>query len=330
MIKYSFVIPVYNRPDEVRELLRSFAEVDRGDYEIILVEDGSTWRCDNLLDDFASLRIRYHYQPNAGPGPARNKGASLAQGEWLIFLDSDTLLSEGYFEALACMDDRLDVDYFGGPDASHPGFAPIQRAIGYSMTSWLSTGGIRGRARSMEKFKPRSFNMGIKRVVFELIGGFAALRFGEDMDLSIRLEQAGYRGILIPDAVVYHKRRTTFRQFFKQVFNSGMARVVLSELHPGSMGLVHGMPLVFVIYHVLLLAMLPIYPVAGCVLLLYPVLYLLAATWANRSVRVGMLSVGAVYVQLFGYAIGFWYASWKKYVLRQPIRYAFRDNFYEG
>jgi glycosyltransferase involved in cell wall biosynthesis len=329
VIKYSFIIPVYNRPDELDELLSSFPISQTHIFEIIVVEDGSDLRSDVVVGSHGRLPIQYIFQENAGPGPARNTGAAAAHGDWLIFLDSDTLLSNGYFAALEALD-KNPADFFGGPDSNHSSFSAIQLAIGYSMTSFLSTGGIRGSKRSMEKFKPRSFNMGVRRKVFEQIGGFAALRFGEDMDLSLRLEKGGSRGVLLEDAIVYHKRRSSFRQFYKQVFNSGMARIVLTKLHPGSMKLVHLLPPLFVLYHVLLIGIACAFPIVWFVLLFYPSLYFMTSAVQTSSIKVAVLATCAVYVQLFGYGLGFMKAAWSRYILRSDISYAFRDSFYKG
>jgi glycosyltransferase involved in cell wall biosynthesis len=330
MIEYSFIIPVYNRPDEIEELLKTFPKEENDRFEIIIVEDGSSDKCDQALSFFSSLNINYLEQLNAGPGPARNAGAKLANGEWLIFLDSDTLLSDQYFKALKELKELQSIDFFGGPDANHETFSLTQKAIGYSMTSFLSTGGIRGRKSTLEKFKPRSFNMGIRKVAFERVGGFSSLRFGEDMDLSLRLEDAGYVSTFLSNALVYHKRRATFKQFFKQVFNSGMARIVLTDLHPGTMKLVHLFPLVFVVYHLILFGLLPFNQAFGGILIIYPVIYLIVGIIENGSFPVGILSIVAVYVQLFGYGLGFAKAAINKYFLGKPIHYAYLKSFYDG
>lgn len=329
MINYSFVIPIYNRPEELNELLASFPSQSDTKYELIIVEDGSEITSAEIIKEHAALPITYISQENTGPGPARNAGAKIAQGEWIIFLDSDTLLSSTYFKSLEHLAVNNSVDFFGGPDRNHPSFSPIQLAIGYSMTSFLSTGGIRGSKNSLEKFKPRSFNMGLRKEVFEQVGGFSNLRFGEDVDLSLRLEEMGCKGMLLEGAVVFHKRRTSFRQFFKQVFNSGMARIVLTELHPGSLKLVHLLPCAFVLYHVLLLGSFVVgLTWTGLLLLVYPFLYLLVSIFENSSLKVGVLSVVAVYTQLFGYGLGFLKAAQIKYLLGKSINYAFRDSFY--
>lgn len=330
MTEFSFIVPVYNRPEEVKELLDSFPVQAGLYYEVIIVEDGSTILCDHIVKEFERLPVKYHVQKNKGPGPARNTGASLAVGKWLIFLDSDTLLTDQYFEALKQVSQDNELVFFGGPDMAHKSFSVIQRAISYSMTSFLSTGGIRGSNRSMEKFKPRSFNMGILKTAFESIGGFSNLRFGEDMDLSLRLESANYKGKLLSNAAVYHKRRATFKQFFKQVFNSGVARIVLVERHARSIKLVHLLPVGFILFHVLIGSVSFIYPLGWVFIGFYPVIFLIVSISENRSLKVGIMSVIAVYVQLFGYGLGFIKAAFDKYILKKPIKYAYLKTFYEG
>ena len=253
-MKYSLIIPVYNRPDEVAELLDSLTRIAFRDYEVILVEDGSTLPCEAVARQYGDrLSLRYFAKPNSGPGQSRNYGAERAEGEWLIVLDSDILVPEGYFDALNSFLAHNDVDAFGGPDRAHESFTPVQKAINYGMTSFFTTGGIRGGKQKLDKFFPRSFNMGIRRKVYHALGGFRAMRFGEDIDFSYRIVEGGYRTALIPDAWVYHKRRTDFRKFFRQVHNSGIARVNLTILHPGTLRLVHLLPSAFTIGCVLLL-----------------------------------------------------------------------------
>ena len=227
-MKYSIIVPVFNRPDEVRELLQSLTLQTFTDFEVIIVEDGSQKPCQEVCNSFAqSLRLKYFMKPNSGPGQSRNYGAERADGDFLIVLDSDVVLPEGYLQAV---DNELKTnpcEAFGGPDASHPSFTPVQKAISYSMTSFFTTGGIRGGKAKLDKFYPRSFNMGIRRDVYRQLDGFSKMRFGEDIDFSYRIVEAGYRPRLFPSAWVWHKRRTDFRKFFRQVYNSGIARINL-------------------------------------------------------------------------------------------------------
>jgi len=231
--RFSIIIPVYNRPDELDELLHSLTHQTSHDFEVIVVEDGSSLPCGKTFEKYQkSLPISYHFKDNTGPGPTRNFGAKFAIGTYLIFFDSDCMIPPGYFETLDKALINNSIDFFGGPDRAHSSFTTLQKAISYTMTSFLTTGGIRGRAKKLDRFYPRSFNMGIKRDVFMNIGGFASIRFGEDLDLSIRLLKSGYSTELIHDAWVYHKRRADFKKFYRQVFNSGIARFNLKLKYP--------------------------------------------------------------------------------------------------
>jgi glycosyltransferase involved in cell wall biosynthesis len=246
-LKYSIIVPVYNRPDEVDELLESLTKQTLKDFEVIIVEDGSIKPCKDVCEKYANiLDLHYYAKENSGPGQSRNYGAERSNGEWLIILDSDVVLPEGYLEAVEkSLASSTSIEAWGGPDAAHPSFTPVQKAISYSMTSFFTTGGIRGGKAKLDKFYPRSFNMGIRRDVYLKLEGFTKMRFGEDIDFSYRIVEAGYMPRLFPDAWVWHKRRTDFRKFFRQVYNSGIARINLEKRHPGTMKLVHLLPTVF-------------------------------------------------------------------------------------
>ena len=372
-MKFSIIVPVYNRPNEVDELLESLTLQSMMDFEVIVVEDGSKITCKDVCEKYADiLDLHYFVKPNSGPGQSRNYGAERAQGEWLIILDSDVVLPEGYLKAvneelemrnekLECINEKcqqqdneqphssfliphFSFDAYGGPDASHPSFTPVQKAISYSMTSFFTTGGIRGSSPqlggtrgALDKFFPRSFNMGIRRDVYLQLGGFSKMRFGEDIDFSYRIVEAGYKTALLPDAWVWHKRRTDFRKFFRQVFNSGIARINLEKRHPGTMKLVHLLPMVFtvgVITLSLIALVLTFYSlVAAAValspLLLYSLLLCIDSSVQNRNLWVGILSVPAAFVQLTGYGLGFIKAWWKRMVLKQDEFTAFEKNFYQ-
>ena len=239
-MKYSIIVPVYNRPDEVDELLQSLTEQTFNDMEVIIVEDGSSQPCENIVHRYAGkLQLRYYTKENSGPGQTRNFGAEHSQGEYLIFLDSDCVLPPDFLKAVDEELKRKDCDAWGGPDRAHASFTNVQKAISYSMTSFLTTGGIRGGKKQMDKkFYPRSFNMGIRRSLYRQLGGFSSMRFGEDIDLSLRIYKSGASCRLFPEAWVWHKRRTDFKKFFKQVHNSGIARINLMKRHPGSLKLV--------------------------------------------------------------------------------------------
>lgn len=350
-MRYSIIIPVYNRPDEAKELLDSLTRQTVKDFEVVVVEDGSTVPCKEVADSYADrLAVHYFEKPNGGPGPARNFGVSKAQGDYVLILDSDVVLPEGY---LAAIDKELaenPCDAFGGPDASHPDFTPIQKAISYSMTSFFTTGGIRGGKKkgAMDKFYPRSFNMGMKRSVYNALGGFSKMRFGEDIDFSYRIVEAHHSCRLFPEAWVWHKRRTDFGKFFKQVFNSGIARINLELRHPGTMKIVHMLPMAFTLGVLVLLACclcglgMMCYPdsmtslfgfalvlTSLSPLLLYALLIFTGSTLQNGSIKVGLLSIPAAYVQLMGYGFGFLKAWWLRCVLRQDEFTAFEKNFYD-
>ena len=352
-MKYSFIVPVYNRPDEVSELLESLCSQTVSDFEVLIVEDGSTNTCKDVCDKYAGiLDLHYYFKDNSGPGQSRNYGAERAQGEWLIILDSDVVLPPKYLESVAANSTLYTLNSqlacFGGPDAAHPSFTPVQKAISYSMTSFFTTGGIRGGKAKLDKFYPRSFNMGIRRDVYLQLGGFSKMRFGEDIDFSYRIVEAGYKPRLFPDAWVWHKRRTDFRKFFRQVYNSGIARINLEKRHPGTLKLVHLLPTVFtagVILLILVGAFARIMMVYGnpadfrlwywvvvaalAPILLYSLVILIDSTRLNRSLKVGFLSIPAAFTQLMGYGLGFIESWWKRCILKKDEFQAFEKTFYK-
>ena len=330
MKRYSVIIPVYNRPDEADELLQSLTRQTFRDFEVVVVEDGSAIPCREVVEKYAGrLDIHYYNKPNSGPGQTRNYGAERSQGEYLIILDSDCILPAGYLEAVEQELQASPADAFGGPDRAHESFSDLQKAINYSMTSFFTTGGIRGGKKKMDKFYPRSFNMGVRRDVYQSLGGFLQMRFGEDIDFSIRIFKAGYRCRLFPDAWVYHKRRTDLRKFFKQVHNSGIARINLYKKYPESLKPVHLLPALFTLGTLLLLLATVTRPYAPLPLLLYALLVCADSTIRNHSLRIGVYSIAAAYVQLIGYGTGFWRAWWRRCVCRRGEFEAFKKNFYK-
>ena len=314
---FSVIIPVYNRPDEVRELLESLSKQTLKDFEVLLIEDGSVNRCDTVAQEFdKDLNICYFYKENSGRSLTRNYGMERASGEYLIFFDSDCIIPERYFEIVKARLEEDYVDCFGGPDAAHTSFSNLQKAISYSMTSFFTTGGIRGGKKGMEKFTPRTFNMGFSKEVYKRVGGFKDM-FGEDIDLSLRIQKAGFHTVLIRDAFVYHKRRVSFRSFYRQVSVFGRARVDLYLLHPESLKIVHLLPAAFVLGS-LKLILLSFF----CIWALLPlIVYFLALFFeslvCNHSLRIAGLSVLTSIIQLGGYGIGFLSAFIKKVVFRQ-------------
>lgn len=328
--RYSVIIPVYNRPDEVDELLESLSHQTLKDFEVLVVEDGSSVPCKEVTDKYRlSMEVRYYAKPNSGPGQTRNYGAERSRGEYLLILDSDCILPEGYLQAVEAELEREPADAFGGPDRAHTSFTPVQKAINYAMTSFFTTGGIRGGKKKMDKFYPRSFNMGVRADVYKALGGFSNMRFGEDIDFSIRIFKNGYRCRLFPGAWVWHKRRTDFRKFFKQVHNSGIARINLYKKYPESLKLVHLLPAVFTVGVVLVLLASLVCPWSLLLLLMFALVIFLDSSLRNRSVWIGVLSVGAAFIQLTGYGSGFLCAWWKRCVLGKDTFSAFEKNFYK-
>ena len=330
MPTFSVIIPVFNRPDEVHELLESLKSQSDPDIEVIVVEDGSERTCKEVIEKHAgSIPVFYHSIANSGPGAARNVGAGKSKGVWLLILDSDCIIPQDYIASVRAGIAATGADAFGGPDRASESFTPIQKAINYAMTSFFTTGGIRGGKKKMDKFYPRSFNMGIKKEIFEKSGGFSTMRFGEDIDFSIRLYNAGYQVALFPDAFVFHKRRTDFRKFFKQVFNSGIARINLYKKYPGSLKLVHCFPSVFTLFLTASVIALPWCRYGFLLCLLYAFMIFADASLCNKSIKTGMLSVAASFVQLTGYGTGFLSGVWNRIICRKGEFAAFEKNFYE-
>ena len=338
-MKYSVIVPVYNRPNECEELLESLIHQTQHDFEVIIVEDGSSVPCRDVVERYADkLAVHYYDKPNSGPGQTRNYGVERANGEYVIILDSDVVLPEGYFAAIDAELAANPCDAFGGPDRAHESFSTTQKAINYAMTSFFTTGGIRGGKAKLDKFYPRSFNMGVRREVYQALEGFSAMRFGEDIDFSTRIFKSGYRCRLFPEAWVYHKRRTDLKKFFKQVHNSGIARIHLSHRHPGTHKLVHLLPAVFTLGVAFLLVLALLSLCFGCEigtlvslspLLLFALLIGVDATRQSRSLAVGITAIAAAFVQLTGYGTGYLSAWWRCNVRGEGEFEAFSQTFYQ-
>lgn len=329
-MRYSIIIPVYNRPDEVDELLNSLTQQTVRDFEVIVVEDGSSVTCEHVVKRYEQqLNIRYFNKPNSGPGQTRNYGAERSSGEYLLILDSDCILPPGYLAAIEEELKRQPADAFGGPDRAHDSFTSTQKAINYAMTSFFTTGGIRGGKKKMDKFYPRSFNMGLKADAYRALGGFSKMRFGEDIDLSIRIFKGGYSCRLFPEAWVWHKRRTDLKKFFKQVYNSGIARINLYKKYPESLKVVHLLPAVFTLGVVFVLLSSLICPYALLLLAMFAIIIFTDSSIRNRSLWIGLLSVLAAFIQLTGYGSGFLSAWWKRCILKKDSFSAFEKNFYK-
>ncbi len=329
-MRYSLIIPVYNRPDEVDELLESLTSQTYRDFEVIVIEDGSSLTCADIVSKYrGQLDVYYYYKENSGPGQSRNYGAVRSNGEYLIILDSDVILPDGYLEAIEEELQREPADAFGGPDRAHRSFTDMQKAINYSMTSFFTTGGIRGGKKKMDKFYPRSFNMGIRRDIYRTLNGFSNMRFGEDIDFSIRIFNGGYRCRLFPGAWVYHKRRTDLKKFFKQVHNSGIARINLYKKYPDSLKIVHLLPAAFTVGLIALLIGALFCKYSLLPILLFSLLVFIDAALRNRSLVIGVYAVAASFVQLVGYGTGFLRAWWNRCLLGYGEFEAFKRNFYK-
>ena len=319
---FSIIIPLYNRPQEVDELLHSLTKQSYLQFEVLIIEDGSTQDAKAVVAKYErALDIKYFVKPNAGQGFARNYGFERAKGDFFVIFDSDCIIPSDYLETVRDYLFEHNLDAYGGPDAAHESFSPVQKAISYAMTSPFTTGGIRGNSKHIGQFHPRSFNMGVSREVFEAVGGFILTRLGEDIEYSIRIHEHGFKIGLIPGAKVYHKRRTSFLQFYKQVHFFGRARINIYKHFPTELKLVHFFPAVFtcgVILTILLngfntaLA----YP-CNFLLLVYYMLIFFHSWQSNKSLKVAFLSIIAAFIQLTGYGLGFMQDFIKRIVFKQ-------------
>lgn len=315
---FSVIIPVYNRIDEVDELLRSLLAQSERNFEVIIVEDGSTQPCGAAVEDARSrgLDVRYFFKENEGRSIARNYGMERARGDYFVFFDSDCVIPPDYFRKLAKELSDKTLDCFGGPDAAHSSFTDTQKAINYSMTSLLTTGGIRGGKISLEKFVPRTFNMGFSRQVYESVGGFREM-FSEDIDMSTRIRRAGFAIGLLQNPV-WHKRRIDFAKFFRQVYVFGMSRITLQLLYPGSLKIVHMLPAAFVVGSVALIVLgILVSPWFFAALAAYFLAVFAGAVIATRNLKIAVMAVPAAAIQLTGYGTGFIKAWFLKILLRR-------------
>lgn len=317
-MKYSVIIPVYNRIAEVEDLLRSLAQQTCKDFEVIIVEDGSSEPCDKVVEEYKDkVDVKYFFKSNEGRSIARNYGLERAQGDYFIFFDSDCIIPPVYFDRLNEELDKNPVDCFGGPDAADESFSDVQKAINYSMTSFLTTGGIRGGSVQLEKFTPRTFNMGFSRAVYDAVGGFREM-FSEDIDMSMRIKNTGFSIALIRPAVVFHKRRVDFKKFFRQVYVFGMSRITLKLLYPGSMKLVHCLPAFAIVAAAVLLALAFIVsPWFLAPIVAYLIAIFVAAYITTDDPWIAVLALPASVIQICGYGLGFIKAYVTKIILRR-------------
>jgi glycosyltransferase involved in cell wall biosynthesis len=331
-MNFSFIIPVYNRPEEIEELLESLTkQTYKGLFDIVIIEDGSTIACEHIVDKYKNkLSITYYLKYNSGPGDSRNFGMTQSKGDYFIILDSDCIVPENYLTEVSKSLEANYVDCYGGPDAMLPNFSAVQKAINFTMTSVITTGGIRGASEKIEKFQPRSFNMGLSRKAFEVSKGFSNIHPGEDPDLSIRLWKLGFETKLITPAFVYHKRRIDWEKFYIQVNKFGKARPILNHWYPEYAKPTFFLPALFVI--VFIIGVLGVIFTSDWILKLYfaySILVFIVSTYQNRNIYVGYLSVIAMWKQFFGYGLGFIESFFKINILKKKPQVAFPELFFK-
>ena len=330
---FSLIIPVYNRPDEIDELLESLVISDYKEaFEVVIVEDGSSIPCKDILEKFENrLNISYYFKENSGPGDSRNFGMKKAKGDYFLIFDSDCIIPKEYLSEVSKSLQSTYVDCFGGPDKALDSFSDIQKAINFAMTSFLTTGGVRGGSEKIDKFQPRSFNMGLSKKAFEASGGFGNIHPGEDPDLSIRLWNLGFETKLFANTFVYHKRRIDWNKFSIQVNKFGKARPILNSWYPKYSKLTYFFPSAFIIgFFISILLLLFNQDLFLQLYFAYFVLIFIVATIQNKSLKIGYLSVVAVWKQFFGYGIGFIKSYVKVLLLKQKPQEAFPELFFKS
>ena len=331
-LRFSFIIPVYNRPEETKELLDSFAKLEGNfDFEIVIVEDGSSITSKAIVESYSKyLKISYYFKKNSGPGDSRNYGMKRARGNYFIILDSDCLLPKDYLINVNESLNQEFVDCFGGPDTDHDSFSNLQKAINFAMTSFITTGGIRGGKQVSDKFQPRSFNMGLSKNAFEASNGFGVIHPGEDPDLSIRLKDLGFKTRLFPKAIVYHKRRISWSKFYKQVYKFGLVRPILTHWYPKTSRLTYWFPFLFSIGFVTAIILLSF---GHKWLLMVYGLYFLSALvlslFKTKNLLVSFLSLIAILIQFYGYGYGFFKSTFAIKVLNKEPEQHFPNLFFK-
>ncbi|MAC65964.1 MAG: glycosyl transferase family 2 [Flavobacteriaceae bacterium] len=329
---YSFIVPVYNRPEETRELLQSMVALKFSrKFEVVIIEDGSSRTSEDVVKEFSEqLQISYYFKDNSGPGKSRNYGMQRAKGNYFLILDSDVILPADYLQQVDKSLDNEYCDCFGGPDGAHKTFSDIQKAIDFSMTSFLTTGGIRGGKNAVSKFQPRSFNMGLSKEAFQATGGFGNIHPGEDPDLSLRLEKLNFKTCLISKAIVFHKRRIDWEKFYDQVHKFGLTRPILNKWHKGSGKITYWFPSLFIIAFVIsvLAIRIGIWWMLGLFIVYFLVLFLLAVV-KTKSSRIGFLAIIATLIQFFGYGYGFLKSSWTMLILKANPEEAYPGLFFK-
>lgn len=330
-LDFSLIVPVYNRPDEIAELLESLYKQSDKDFEVIIVEDGSTIKSEAVCNQYIDkLNLKYFYKVNEKPAIARNYGMERAAGNYFVFVDSDCILPEHYFATIRKELSANYVDAFGGPDMAHASFNTLQKAISYSMTSFLTTGGIRGGGEKVDKFYPRSFNLGLSKSIYDKMGGFPIIKMhpGEDMVLAIEIIKRGFRTRLIKDAYVYHKRRTSLKQFFVQVFRFAKTRVIMSKVYPQTFKVFYAFPSVFMLGVIGLAALSCINILFLLPIALFIVLVFLDSLFRNKNLSVAILSIVSSFYQQFGYGWGFLKTAFQVHMLGKDEYNVFEGKFY--
>lgn len=329
---FSFIIPLYNRPEETKELLQSFTVLEGDkDFEIVIIEDGSTIKSDEIVETYSDrLNINYFFKPNSGPGNSRNFGMRKAKGNYFIILDSDCILPKEYMNEVISSLNRDYTDCFGGPDAAHESFTNIQKGINFAMTSFISTGGIRGKKNSVDAFQPRSFNMGISKEAFEASNGFGNIHPGEDPDLSIRITKLGFKTRLIEKAFVFHKRRISWSKFYKQVNKFGKVRPILNIWHPETKKITYWFPTIFVFGLIVALA-LSVYETYWP-LIIFVIYFFIAFSMAlleTKKIVVSLFAIYAIGIQFLGYGLGFACSTIRLMVSSKDIEKRFPELFFK-
>ncbi|TWR25987.1 glycosyltransferase [Mucilaginibacter achroorhodeus] len=319
---FSIIIPLYNRPQEIDELLETLTRQTYKQFEVLVIEDGSVNKADEIVKKYTDrLDLRYFEKQNEGQGFTRNFGFERAKGDYFVIFDSDCLIPENYLEIVNNHLKNNWLDAYGGPDGAHESFTPTQKAISYAMTSPFTTGGIRGNKKRIGQFHPRSFNMGVSRAVWEKVGGFIITRLGEDIEYSIRIHASGYKIGLIPEAVVYHKRRTDFIKFYKQLHFFGRARINIYKFFPSQLKLVHFFPSV-VTLGILFTIIANVFAwrialLCNTLLAFYILLIFFHSLIKNKSLKIAFLSIIAALTQLVAYGLGFMQDFWKRVILKR-------------
>lgn len=328
---FSLIIPIFNRPDEIDELLESLTkQTYTNDYEIVIIEDGSSITCKHIIEKYSNLNVSYYFKPNSGPGDSRNYGMKVAKGDYFIILDSDCIIPSNYLQTVSEELSKEYVDCFGGPDAALDSFSNIQKAINFTMTSFLTTGGIRGGSEKIDKFQPRSFNMGLSKKAFEASNGFGNIHPGEDPDLSIRLWKLGYKTKLISNAFVYHKRRIDWNKFHMQVNKFGLARPILNSWYPEYTKVTFWFPTLFLLGFLFsIICLVFSFPYFLYCYILYFSLLFLSSLVQNKSLEIALYSIVAAIIQFYGYGKGFLLSFIKVQLLKQKPELAFPKMFFK-